>query len=303
MSHNSSGVSSPDRERPGLTAPSDILNSKNALRSLDKINRVIQNSLSTFYYKINDRHSVNNQLSMEQFTDISRKNRHISKICMEELSFMLKSSGCNEFSTTIRNLFNCFNIHYECFNKFTAEYLRDYYKDLNKQIQDAKSRGMAAQRNAKILEDLVTKLTSSEAHQYELGLAKAASTTILGPNARKSVQNFATRNSLSLGSKGRSSNPFKPEGPNTSSSKRGQVSRFEGSPANRPADSLPKSQKLTNSCTDLPQDRKADPGYIPEAYRLDLGDELMAEDAENKRLEWMEIREKEIKARVKQIIH
>lgn len=78
MSHDSSGVSSPDREHPGLTAPSEILNSKITLRSLDKINRVIQNSLSTFYFKINDRHSVNDHFSMEQFTDISRKNRHIS---------------------------------------------------------------------------------------------------------------------------------------------------------------------------------------------------------------------------------
>ena len=295
MSHNSSGVSTPDRESPGLEAPSDILNSKNAIRNLDKINRVIQNSLSTFYYKVHDGNSVNDKLSMEQFTDISRKNRHISKICMEELSFMLKSSGCSEFSTTIRNLFNCFNIHYECFNKFTAEYLRDYYKDLNKQIKDAKSRGMQAQSNAKILEDLVTKLTSSEVHQYELGLAKAASTTILGPSARKSVQNFASRNSLSMGSKGRNTNTLKRDGPNTSSSKRAPVSRFQNSPQ--------KSQKLTKSYTDLPQDRKVDPGYIPEAYRVDLGDELMVKDAETKRIEWMKAREKEIKARVKQIIH
>jgi hypothetical protein len=112
---------------------------------------------------------------------------------------MLTAGGANELAHTFRHVFSFHGTHLDMTLMYFVKLLRQFYTEMNGQVKSQQKRFKIVKRNSVVLEDIITKLTSSYSDSQELGIEKATTNGLLSDAAKKSVRNFDLRNKMKEG--------------------------------------------------------------------------------------------------------
>jgi hypothetical protein len=112
---------------------------------------------------------------------------------------MLTAGGANELAHTFRHVFSFHGTHLDMTLMYFIKLLRQFYTEMNSQVKSQQKRFKIVKRNSVVLEDIITKLTSSYSDSKELGIEKATTNGLLSNAAKKSVRNFALRSKMKEG--------------------------------------------------------------------------------------------------------
>jgi hypothetical protein len=90
---------------------------------------------------------IEERLTLAKITEVSRRARQINFHCLNELVYALNQANLNEYSYTIRLLFQVFGLNEDLFVESYIGYLHIFLKEA-KQMNRRNSRGSASLRSS-----------------------------------------------------------------------------------------------------------------------------------------------------------
>lgn len=103
----------------------------NSIQNLTKINDLQQKNHSSIQ-RLND---LDERLDLAKISEVSRRARHINFHCQNELVYTLNQANLNEYSYTLRLLFQIFGLSEEQFVENYVGYMSYYFSEM-KNLQD-----------------------------------------------------------------------------------------------------------------------------------------------------------------------